>query len=263
MASIAGPRPTLAACRATPLGVEACWFMTFTIVARDEMTGRIGIATASRFFAVGARNIFVRSSVGAIASQALFNPYYGPRGLALLSAGASAEDTARLLIAGDEGSERRQLLVMDKQGRFAAHTGTDCTQHCGHLLRSTYAVAGNILASTDVLDAMADAYDANFATPFARRLIAALQAGEAAGGDSRGRQSAALLVHDEEDYSLVDLRVDDHANPLEELARLEEVARSSWVHFRRILPSRQEPHGVLDATERDARIAASIAESYE
>ena len=110
---------------------------------------------------------------------------------------------------------------------------------------------------------MADAYDANFALPFARRLIAALQAGEAAGGDSRGRQSAALLVHDEEDYSLLDLRVDDHPEPLKEITRLEEVARSSWVHFRHILPSRREPHGVLDPVEIDARIAASIAEDYE
>jgi uncharacterized Ntn-hydrolase superfamily protein len=237
--------------------------MTFTIMARDEMTGRIGVATASRFLAVGARNIFIKSSIGAVASQALFNPYYGPRGLALLTAGARADDAARLLIAGDEGRERRQLLVMDTEGRFAAHTGSDCAGWCGHLLRPTYALAGNILASSDVLAAMAHAYDTNFAMPFARRLIAAMQAGDAAGGDSRGRQSAALLIHDEEDYSLIDLRVDDHANPLEEIGRLEEVARSSWIHFRRILPNRLEPAGILDPAERDARIAASIAENYE
>lgn len=237
--------------------------MTFTIIARDEMTGRIGAATASRFFAVGARTIFVRSSVGAIASQALFNPYYGPRGLALLAAGASAQDAVRLLVAGDEGRERRQLLVMDGAGQFAAHTGSDCTGWCGHLLRPAYAVAGNILSGADVLEAMAEAYDANFAVPFARRLILAMQAGEAAGGDARGRQSAGLLVHDEEDYSLLDLRIDDHSAPLEEIARLEEVARSFWVHFRRTLPNREKPHGVLDSTERDACIAASIAENYE
>jgi uncharacterized Ntn-hydrolase superfamily protein len=124
-------------------------------------------------------------------------------------------------------------------------------------------VAGNILASADVLDAMADSYEANFAMPIARRLIAAMQAGDAAGGDARGRQSAALLVHDQEDYALFDLRVDDHADPLAELARLEEVARNSWVHFRRVLPNSQEPHGVLDTAELDARIAASKAEDYQ
>jgi uncharacterized Ntn-hydrolase superfamily protein len=237
--------------------------MTFTIMAQDEITGRIGVATASRFLAVGARNIFVRSSVGAIASQALFNPYYGPRGLALLAAGASAEDTARMLVAGDEGRERRQLLVLDTEGRFAAHTGRDCTGWCGHLLRPKYAIAGNILAGANVIDAMADCYEANFATPFARRLIMAMQAGETAGGDARGRQSAALLLHDEEDYSLIDLRVDDHSDPLDELARLEEVARSSWVHFRRILPNSHEPHGILDPAEREARISSSVAENYE
>jgi uncharacterized Ntn-hydrolase superfamily protein len=237
--------------------------MTFTIIARDDMTGRIGVATASRFFAVGARNIFVRSSVGVIASQALFNPYSGPRGLALLAAGAPAQDAVRLLLAGDEGREHRQLLIMDTEGRFAAHTGSDCAGWCGQSLRSTYAVAGNILAGADVLDAMADSYEANFAVSFARRLILAMQAGEAAGGDARGRQSAALMVHDEEEYSLLDLRVDDHTNPLDEIARLEEVARTSWLHFRRTLPSRQEPHGILDPAERKARIAASIAENHE
>lgn len=237
--------------------------MTFSIIARDEMTGRVGIAVASRFFAVGARNIFVRSGVGAVASQALANPYYGPQGLALLAAGASAKDAVRLLTVNDDGRNRRQVHIMDRDGTLAAHTGAECAGWCGHLLRPTYSLAGNILASADVLDAMADAYDVNFALPFARRLIAAMQAGESAGGDSRGRQSAALLVHDEEDYSLLDLRVDDHPDPLKEIARLEEVARSSWVHFRRILPNRREPNGVLDPVELDARIAASIAEDYE
>jgi uncharacterized Ntn-hydrolase superfamily protein len=237
--------------------------MTFSIIARDELTGRIGMAVASKFFAVGARALSIKSGVGGIVSQALFNPYNGPRGLALLAAGASASDAARLLTVTDDGRERRQLLVLDRDGRFAAHTGSQCPSWSGHILRETYAVAGNILASADVLDAMIDSYDANFAMPFARRLIAAMQAGDASGGDARGRQSAALLVHDEEDYSVLDLRVDDHTDPLTELARLEAIARSSWVHFRRVLPSAQEPHGVLDTADIDARIAASKAEDYE
>lgn len=237
--------------------------MTFSIIARDEATGRIGVAIASKFLAVGARCIFARPRVGVIASQALFNPYYGTRGMALLAAGASAEDAVRLLTAVDEGQSRRQLHVMDKHGQFAAHTGGECPAWCGHLLGATYSIAGNILAGSGVADAMAAAYEAGFELPFARRLIAAMQAGETAGGDARGRQSAALLVHDEEEYSLLDLRVDDHVDPLAELSRLEEVSRDSWIHFRRVLPSRAEPHGVIDPTEREARIAASISESYE
>lgn len=237
--------------------------MTFSIIARDEATGRIGVAVASRFFAVGARCAFVRTGVGAVMTQALFNPYYGPRGLALMAAGATAKDAVRLLTVADDGRQLRQLHVMDASGGFAAHTGAECTPWSGHLCRDTFSVAGNTLTGGDVLDAMAAAYAAGDTMPFARRLIAAMRAGEAAGGDSRGRQSAALLIHDEEDYSLLDLRADDHPDPLAEIARLEEIARQSWVHVRRVLPSARSPGGVLDEVERGARIAASIAEGYE
>ena len=237
--------------------------MTFSIIARDETTGRVGIAVASRFLAVGARNAFIRSGIGAIASQAFFNPFYGPRGLALLASGASAEDAVRLLVSADGGGDLRQVHAMDRQGRFAAHTGAKCRPWCGHLVKPGYSIAGNLLTGAPVIEAMAEAYEAGSKTPLARRLIATLKAGEAAGGDSRGRQSAALLIHDDQDYSLIDLRVDDHADPLAELARLEEVARERWVHFRRLLPSRDSPDGVTDPAEIDARIAASIAESYE
>ncbi|MBX9588456.1 MAG: DUF1028 domain-containing protein [Hyphomonadaceae bacterium] len=237
--------------------------MTFSIIARDEDTGRIGVAVASKFFAVGARSVFVRTGVGAVVSQAFFNPYYGPRGLALLAAGAAAADTIRLLIAADQGSHMRQVHVMDRSGQFAAHTGDACADWCGHLGRRAFSVAGNTLAGADVLDAMAAAYEENDGTAFARRLIAALEAGEAAGGDTRGRQSAALIVHDREEYSLLDLRVDDHPGPLAEIARLEEVARQSWVHFRRVLPSARNPSGILDGAECHAWITASIAEGYE
>jgi uncharacterized Ntn-hydrolase superfamily protein len=237
--------------------------MTFSIIARDQATGRMGAAIASKFLAVGARNVFVKTGVGAIVSQAIFNPYYGQRGLALLAAGASAADAVRLLTAADEGRDLRQLHVLDRSGQFAAHTGSQCTQWCGHLGRPAFSVAGNTLAGSEVLQAMAAAYEAKAELPFARRLIAAMQAGEAAGGDTRGRQSAALVVHDREDYSLLDLRADDHPDPLAEIARLEEIARQSWVHFRRVLPSTGNPSGVVDRAEIDATIAASIAEGYE
>ena len=237
--------------------------MTFSIIARDERTGRIGVAVASKFLAVGARNIFVRTGVGAIASQGLFNPYYGPRGLALLAAGGSAVDAVRLLIAADEGRDMRQVHALDRKGKFVAHTGSGCPPWSGHLQGPSFSVAGNLLAGAQVIEAVAVAYQDGAKLPFARRLLVAMRAGEEAGGDKRGRQSAALLVHDEEEYSLLDLRVDDHADPLIELERLEGVAQQSWVHFRRVLANHKEPYGVLDKAAADARIADSIKDGYE
>ena len=237
--------------------------MTWSIIARDEATGRIGIAVATRFFAVGALVPHIKTGVGAIASQAFMNPHYGPQGLALLEAGTSAEETAARLTAADEGRHNRQLHLMDRAGRFAAHTGAACIDWCGHELRETYSVAGNMLAGPAVLAETIRAYEAERALPFARRLLAAMRAGEAAGGDKRGKQSAALLIHDGEDYPLYDLRVDDHADPLAELARLQEVARQRWVHFRRHMPSRAAPSGLIDRSGLDELVAKSIAEGYE
>jgi uncharacterized Ntn-hydrolase superfamily protein len=236
--------------------------MTWSIIALDEKTGRIGIAVATKFFAVGALVPHIRTGVGAIASQALMNPHYGPRGLALLEAGASADEVVARLTAEDGGRQHRQLHVMDRHGRLAAHTGAACVDWCGHLLYPAFSVAGNMLAGAAVLDATARAYQVRSDLPLARRLIHALRAGEAAGGDKRGKQSAALLIHDSEDYPLYDLRVDDHADPLAELARLEEVARQRWVHFRRQMPRRDNPSGVLDRGELETRVAQSIAEGY-
>ncbi|MGE3065371.1 MAG: DUF1028 domain-containing protein [Hyphomicrobiaceae bacterium] len=237
--------------------------MTWSIIAHDETTGRVGIAVATKFFAVGSRVPHIRTGVGAVASQAFVNPYYGPRGLALLAAGASAEDTVRMLTTADEGRDNRQVHVMDRRGDFAAYTGAACVPWCGHVVKAMFSVAGNMLAGAEVVAETAAAYEANADMPFARRLIAAMQAGEKAGGDKRGKQSAALLVHDDQDYSLLDLRVDDHADPLAELARLEGVARERWVHFRRLMPSESSPFGVIDRAEVEARIEASIAENYE
>lgn len=237
--------------------------MTWSIIARDEGTGRVGIIVASRFFAVGAIVPYIKTGVGAIATQAFINPFYGPQGLALLQAGASAEDTVKFLTTGDEGRDHRQVHVMDREGRFAAFTGQACIDWCGHEIRSNFSVAGNILAGPQVVEATIAAYESGASTPFARRLIAAMKAGEAAGGDKRGRQSAALLIHDEQDYPLLDLRVDDHPDPLSELERLEAVARQRWVHFRRLMPSKENPSGLADIPDQEERIAASIAEGYE
>lgn len=237
--------------------------MTWSIIARDEATGRIGIAVATRFFAVGALVPHIRTGVGAVATQAWVNPYFGPRGLALLAAGASAEDTVRMLLTVDEGRDHRQVHVMDRQGRFAAGTGALCVPWCGHLVHDTFSIAGNMLAGEAVIHATAETYVAQAAQPFARRLLAAMRAGEAAGGDKRGKQSAALLIHDAEEYPLVDVRVDDHPDPLTELARLESVHRERFVHFRRFGPNRTDPTGLTDRAKLEEAIANSIAEGYE
>jgi uncharacterized Ntn-hydrolase superfamily protein len=237
--------------------------MTWSIIARDEQTGRLGIIVATKFFAAGAHVPHIKTHVGAVASQAFLNPFYGPQGLALLQAGASAENTVKFLTNADDGRDHRQLHVMDREGRFAAYTGKACVDWSGHLIRSTFSVAGNMLAGPKVIEDTADTYEANLAMPFARRLIAAMRAGETAGGDKRGKQSAALLVHDHQDYPLLDLRVDDHADPLGELARLERVARERWVHFRRLMPSRENPVGLPDRSDLEERIAQSLAEGYE
>jgi len=245
--------------RAAPEGEAVTW----SIIARDEPTGRVGMVVATKFFAVGAMVPHIRTAVGAIASQAFMNPLYGPQGLALLEAGAGAEETVARLTAGDEGRSNRQLHVMDRDGRFAAYTGAACIDWCGHAIRPTFSIAGNMLAGPAVLEETIRAYEAASALPFARRLIAAMHAGEAAGGDKRGKQSAALLIHDGEDYPLYDLRVDDHAEPLAELARLQEVARERWVHFRRWMPTRANPSGLTDRSGLDELVAKSIAEGYE
>jgi uncharacterized Ntn-hydrolase superfamily protein len=200
--------------------------MTFSIIAHDDVTGQVGIAVAGKTFACGARVPFIRTGVGAVASQAKGNQLYGPRGLALLAAGASAADTVRLLVAADADEDIRQVHAMDREGRFAAHTGAECLEWCGHRVMPGFSLAGNVLAGAHVLDAMAEAYEAERASPLAQRMIAALKAAEAEGGDKRGRQSAALLVHGDRDWALIDIRVDDHADPLAELARLEALARA-------------------------------------
>jgi uncharacterized Ntn-hydrolase superfamily protein len=237
--------------------------VTWSIIAKDAQTGRIGIIVATRFFAVGAMVPHIKTGVGAIASQAFINPHYGPQGLMLLEKGLSAEETIAELAEGDKGRDNRQLHVMDQEGRFAAYTGAECIDWCGHEVRETFSVAGNMLAGPAVLADTINAYEAQSALPFAQRLIAAMHAGEAAGGDKRGKQSAAMLIHDGEDYPLYDLRVDDHADPLAELARLHDVARQRWVHFRRWMPTRQNPSGLTDRSGLDELVARSIAEGYE
>ncbi|MEH2628484.1 putative Ntn-hydrolase superfamily protein [Bradyrhizobium sp. AZCC 1719] len=231
--------------------------MTWSIIARDSSTGQIGIAVATRFFAVGARVPHIAPGVGGIATQALVNPYYGIDGVKLLREGRSPREVVDILLVTDDGHEARQLHVMDIKGRIAAHTGRECIDWCGHIQGDGFSLAGNMLAGAAVLDDTAKAFVANASLPFAQRLIVAMKAGEAAGGDKRGKQSAALLIHGEEEWSDLDLRVDDHTDPLAELERLEQVSRERWVHFRPFLPTRKNPAGITDRTVIDARIDAA------
>ena len=232
--------------------------MTWSIIARDAITGEFGIAVATRFFAVGALVPHIAAGIGAVATQALVNPYYGIDGLKLLRAGRAPCDVVETLIAADAGHDSRQVHVMDASGRIAAYTGNACVDWCGHIKGDGFTVAGNMLAGGNVLDDTAKTYIANEKLPFAQRLIAAMHAGEAAGGDKRGKQSAALVIHGDEEWPALDLRVDDHTDPLAELERLEQVSRERWVHFRQYLPSRSNPAGITDRASIDAKIESGI-----
>ena len=233
--------------------------MTWSIIARDNATGQFAIAVATKFFAVGARVPHIAAGFGGVATQALVNPYYGIDGVKLLRGGREPHDIINTLIAADPGRESRQLHIMDADGRIASHTGHDCVDWCGHIEGKSFSIAGNMLAGAQVLGDTARAYLANENLPFAQRLIAAMRSGEAAGGDKRGKQSAALLIHGEEEWSDLDLRVDDHVDPLTELERLEQVSRERWVHFRQFLPTRKNPAGITDRATIDAGIEAAIA----
>ena len=235
--------------------------MTWSLIARDPATKAFGIAVATKNFAVGCRVPFIQSGIGAIATQALVNPFYGAHGLMFLQDEMPPEEIVQILTEGDEGRDHRQVHIMDRHGRIAAHTGPACIDWCGHTAGEGFSVAGNMLAGRAVIEETAKAYAANAALPFPRRLIAALKAGEAAGGDKRGKQSAALVIYGEEEWPDLDLRVDDHTEPLGELARLEAVSRERWVHFSKLLPSRRDPVGIIDRAELDARVAAMLAET--
>jgi uncharacterized Ntn-hydrolase superfamily protein len=200
--------------------------MTFSIIARDPETGDLGGAVQSKFLGVGGVVLHGRAGIGMVATQAWANVSYGPRGLALLEAGASARQALDVLIGADDQPGQRQAAVVDAGGRAAAHTGGECPDWAGHHTGDGVTCQGNILVSGATVEAMAAAFREGAGLPFPERLVAALDAGQAAGGDARGQQSAALLVVRERggygggSDRLVDLRVDDHATPIAELGRL-------------------------------------------
>lgn len=226
--------------------------MTWSIVARDA-SGAFGVAIATRFFAVGALCPHAESGVGALSTQALVNPHYGRQGLELLRAGVPAPEVVKRLVAPDEGREHRQLHVVDAQGRIGQFTGAQCVDWCGAVHGGGFSVAGNMLANERVIRETAKAYEHSKAS-FPEKLIAALEAGEAAGGDKRGKQSAALLVFSSEQYPDLDLRVDDAAEPLAELRRLYEKAQERFVPYLGCSPSKARPWGIFDRDQIERAI---------
>jgi uncharacterized Ntn-hydrolase superfamily protein len=202
---------------------------TYSIAACDLEARQWGVAVQSKFLGVGALCPFAEPEVGAVATQSYVNPRYGPDGLALLRQGLSAEETVERLTAADDGREHRQLGIVDAKGGSATYTGPECVDWAGGRTGPCYAAQGNILVSGATVDALAETFEATADTLLADRLLAALAAAQTAGGDSRGEQSAALLVVKRKGgYAalsdvLVDLRVDDHEHPIDELARLYEL----------------------------------------
>jgi uncharacterized Ntn-hydrolase superfamily protein len=204
---------------------------TYSIVARDEATGQLGVAVQSHWFNVGSMCPWVEAGVGAIATQSMVKVSYGPRGLELLRAGKSAQEALDFMLAEDEEKESRQVAIVDALGRVAVHTGTRCIAQAGHIAGSSFSVQANMMKEASVWPAMADAFQK---TPgdLAERMLAALQAAQVQGGDIRGKQSAAMLVADgirsDEPYEhmLLDLRVDDNPEPLAELERLLHIQRA-------------------------------------
>lgn len=202
--------------------------MTFSIVARDPDTGDLGVAVASKFLAVGAVVPHARAGVGAVATQSAANVTFGPNGLALMADGIAADEAVRRLTDEDEGRAHRQLGMVDAQGRAATYTGGGCIDWAGGRIADNVACQGNILTGADVVDALMDTFLAGGAA-FPELLLRALKAADSAGGDKRGRESAALLIVRENggyggnNDRWIDLRVDDHPAPVDELARLLEL----------------------------------------
>jgi uncharacterized Ntn-hydrolase superfamily protein len=200
--------------------------VTFSVVARDTVTGDLGIAVQSRFLAIGATSSFASADVGAVATQALTNVSYGPRALDLLAAGTTAARALDVLVQSDVLEDRRQAAVVDVQGRVAVHTGSGCAGYAGHVTGPGFSCQGNMLVSHEVLQHMATVMGSDEGSALPERMLAALRAGQEAGGDARGQQSASLLVvrqfggYGGHSDRLVDLRVDDHATPILELQRL-------------------------------------------
>lgn len=233
--------------------------MTYSIVARDPDTGQYGVAVASRFFAVGALVPHIRGGKCAVATQAFVSPIWGIEAADRMAGGETGADVLADMVARDGGQAIRQIHMIDAGGQVAAHTGANCVDWCGHVAGDGVSVAGNMLAGPAVVAETLAAYQAHLHLPLAERLMTAMEAGGLAGGDKRGTQSAALVVHRSEDYPWLSLRADDHPDPLGELRRLHDVAQERFLHVADAMPTRANFSGTTDRRGIDAAIAAEEA----
>jgi len=205
---------------------------TFSIVARDEVTGEMAVGVQSHWFSVGTVVSWGEAGVGVVATQSFANKVYGMKGLELMKAGKTATEALQQIMESDEGREVRQVAMIDTNGRVAAHTGSQCIDYANHIVGKNYSVQSNMMLNNTVCSAMAKAFEKSEGQPLAERVLIALQAAQKAGGDIRGKQSAALLVVAGRsskapwDDRLIDLRVDDHTQPLTELERLLKLYRA-------------------------------------
>ncbi len=220
--------------------------MTWSIVAHDPVSGAFGVAVATCAFAVGASCPFVRSGVGAVSTQSMTNRYLGPAILDALAAGLPPAEAIERALTPDGGRHLRQVHAVDARGRTAVWTGRHCVEWCGEATGPHVSVAGNMLAGAEVVAATLRTYQAGGEADLAARMMTAMVAGEAAGGDRRGRQSAAMLVTTTEDFPDLNLRVDDHADPLAELNRLLGIWQKTWPPRRDWAPSKANPSGAAD-----------------
>lgn len=210
--------------------------MTFSIVARCKETGMLGMAVSTARPAVGGLAVYVRARAGAIATQAAVNPYFGLNGLDYLEQGMSATEVMKKVKSEDPEYERRQLAIVDNEGRTAGYTGTDTVPFADHYFGDEFVVAGNMLVGKEVIQAMVEAYETSDVDYLPLRLLATIKAGQAAGGDKRGRQSAALKVVDTQSYPIVDIRSDEHENPVDDLERIYEAAKINLFPYIEHLP---------------------------
>ena len=222
---------------------------TFSITARCERTGQFGVAVSTKVPAVGMLCPFAHAGVGAVATQSWVNPYLGIWGLELLSEGEEAEEVKNALLERDPDPAKRQFAVVDRWGNAAAHTGEESDTWRGHITGDNFAVAGNMLVGEETLHDMAATFQSSQGKPLVERLLLALQAGQDAGGDKRGRQSAAVKVVGEEEYPYLDLRVDEHPDPVPELRRVYEVAQQDLLPLILMMPTKENPAGNFDLEE--------------
>jgi len=228
--------------------------VTFLIAARCPRTGMLGVATASASPGSGAWAPSVKTATGAIASQAFGNPFFGIDGLRLLDHGLSAGQVVAELLPNDPGRDYRQLLIVDGRGGTAAFTGSMCLRWAGHQAGQEFVAGGNTLTSEHVVPAITAVFAEPSEQELPERLVRALEAGDAAGGDRRGRRSAALLVSYDQDYRYYDLRVDDHADPVKELRRIFELRKAGRAEHGGWRPTRDAPlePGFFERYEREA-----------